>query len=214
MAILTNPNKMEFSGKLGDKVGVRGKYGHYIRSLAKKSTKPPTERQLAVRMQFTLINSFLSPLRDLIEKVYENRKNKKMSAFNLAISDNIKMSVGGEYPDLFIDYTRLQMSRGCGPKAWGARMLLEDDGMLVVSWDKTTDPCGHYRSAVPVIVLYYQESGYYKVEWTQQNLHDLQVRLRPESEKGQTIHAWLFFVSEMPRETSGTVYAGKVNYKF
>lgn len=210
MAILTNFDKIEFSGKLGDKVGVRGKYGHYMRSLGKKSTKPPTDLQLATRMRFALISSFLNPLRNLLELVYESRKNKKMSAYNLAVSDNIKIAVEGEYPGLFIDYAKLRLSRGPFPRPLDVRMLQEEDGMLLVSWRRANDSLCN----IPVVVLYYQESGYYQVKWVQSGLDDLQVRFRPENAEGQTIHAWLFFASERSRGASDTQYAGNVRYTF
>ncbi len=61
-----------FSGKVGTVIGACWKGIDYMRSLPKKSTKPPTQLQLDARYQFNLVTGFLRPISGLIKKGFQS----------------------------------------------------------------------------------------------------------------------------------------------
>ena len=100
-----------FSGKVGNVVGACIRGIDYMRSLPRKSTKPPTEAQLKQRTTFGLVVAFLRPITALINVGYQSYKGKE-TPMNAATSYHVEKAVTGVYPNLSIDYPKVVISKG------------------------------------------------------------------------------------------------------
>lgn len=135
MAVFKNGPNGSFSGKIGTVVGYQWRGINVMRALPRKSTKPRSEKQLANEMRMKLAMAFLSPITGAIRAGYEGvTAGLPMTPFNMALSYHKKNAIGGEYPDLFFDYTKAKISTGPLPPAESPTASWTDEGLLV-SWD-------------------------------------------------------------------------------
>ena len=117
MATLQNGSWL-ISGKIGDKVYVIKNGKNYVRSLPGKSSKLPTEKQLAWRSSFAMATQFLMPLSSLLNESYR-RINPKKSGLQLSIRQVLKEALQGVYPNIEIDPARVTLIRGSLPSPFG-----------------------------------------------------------------------------------------------
>ena len=134
MATFKNGANGSFSGKVGNVVGYQWRGINVMRSLPRKSKKPRSEKQLANEMRMKLAMSFLSPLSGLIRVGYQQAANGlPMTPFNIALSYHKKYAIGGEYPELYFDYSKAIISTGSVAPAEALAAAWADDG-LAISW--------------------------------------------------------------------------------
>lgn len=100
-----------FTGKIGDIVGCRWKDTYYIRSRPKKVNHPNTEKQLAQRMRFVKTQSYLQPLKEFL-RIGFSAFTATRSAYNAAMSYNMKNALIGEYPEISVVPSAILVSRG------------------------------------------------------------------------------------------------------
>ena len=100
-----------FRKKTGNLVGARWRKVDVIRSVPRKSTKPPTQAQIDQHLRFALIISFFSRISNLID-AYFGKGDSTPTQMNLAVSYRLKEAVTGVAPDFTIDYTRIRFSMG------------------------------------------------------------------------------------------------------
>jgi len=97
------------SGKLGNHVYSSWRGKPYVRSVPKKSTRPPTQVQIEQRARFGLVSRCLHPARSLITIGFSER-NPHMTELNCAMSYALKNAVAGSYPDYYIDFSKLLLT--------------------------------------------------------------------------------------------------------
>lgn len=207
MAKLLNPFSLAFSGKLGDKVGVKGRYGYYVRSVGQVKV-PPTEKQLASRMKMSLAISFMNPIKDLLQMVYLNPKKERMSACNRAVGDMVKYAIAGGYPDLYIDFSKVEVSSG---RLWGACRLtlsVAPDWTIGLSWDLSY--YGQYAAPDDkvIVLLYDPDSRLFHLENKDARRSDASLEFKPPIVPVSCMHGWLIFYSEALKTASSSLYLG------
>jgi hypothetical protein len=109
------------SGKIGELVYFVRNGKQLVRKCT-KITKPPTEAQLKVRKQLTVVVAFLKPLLGVINVGFLMAAKKERSlAYSLAVKYNRNRAVAGVYPDVVIDYARVLLTKQCGNVAGAFR---------------------------------------------------------------------------------------------
>ncbi len=208
MGKLINLNPLEFSGKVGNSVGVCGPNGHYLRSLPKKSSKMPTERQLACRARLKMVIYFLLPLKALLEEVYHNHQNKRMTVYNLAVSEMLKTAITGDYPNQKIDYPKVVISKGKLPAPYVVKAERDNSGDLLVTWENFTrnsDYC--FTPGDPVIVIYDARLKQHRIVRGVRT-PDSQSSLRVENLGSGPVHIWILFTYPEKKTATGSIYLG------
>lgn len=100
-----------FSGKVGTVIGfVRGGES-FIRGLATSYTDANTLAQQSHRSKWSMIVAFLKTLVAVIRIGFKNVTGG-MTAFNGALSYNIKNAITGLFPDFTVNYTKVRLSNG------------------------------------------------------------------------------------------------------
>ena len=112
MAILRGGLFGNLSGKIGGLVFSTRNNQTEVRELPKKYEGPVTQTSLNLRAKWKLLMEFLILFIPFIRIGYPKQPKQRMTAFNLAISENYRYIIKGEYPNLEIDYSKVTLSKG------------------------------------------------------------------------------------------------------
>lgn len=212
MAILKNGIFGGFSGKVGNMVGYEAGGKFLVKSAPKKSTLPPTEKQINHRARFKLMIGFLTIIRDFISIGFNTIK-REHTAMNMAMSYNVKNAVTGLAPDFAIDYPRLMISMGNLAIAGFPTAAYAGDNQLEFSW--VNDQSGKYCSwGDELNTMVYNEAKNEFLIWqggARRKDEICKLKL-PEDFIGDEVHCYFYFINEKGT-TSNSMYAGLVQLK-
>jgi hypothetical protein len=121
------------SGKIGNVIGASWRGIHYLRVKPASVKNPRTLPQLIQRSKFSLAIKLARLLLDFI-RIGFNAYSLGMSAFNVAVRRFILNAVTGEFPDFYIDYSKVTVSDGNLRGVDNAGIDSCQDGILKVSW--------------------------------------------------------------------------------
>jgi len=210
MATYKNGIAGTFSGKVGPVVGSNWNGIDYMRSLPRKSSRPPTERQKAQRLKMSIAISFLSPVSELVNVGFKTDTSKK-SGFNEATSHIIQEAIVGTYPDFALDYSHVLISSGNLTGAWNAEASSASAGLLTVRWTDNSGS-GTAKSTDQAIVLVYNPAGaryVYDMEGAGRGEGEHTMTL-PSDFSGDAVEVWVSFRSVNRQRISTSIYAGRV----
>lgn len=196
-----------FSGIIGNVVGYE-MYGQYIlRSRPRKSTKPPSEKQLACRARMRVINGVLNRFSEFVKFGFaETAKGQTFTAYNAAVAYQLKHAVSGNYPNYEIDYSKLRVTEGViNTDGLNPSVSLQGD-MLLFSWT------GHPASADHVMLLAYAPAlgqAVYNLCGAPRRAGQESLKL-PGGWQQQRIETYLAFRSETNSQCSNSFYLGTV----
>ena len=135
MARLKNNNiQGPLLGKVGNLVGCRWKDTYYVRTRPAKVNHPNTEAQMAQRMRFVKTQNFVKPLKEFL-RIGFGAFTADKSAYNAAMSYNIKNALSGIYPNIEVNPTMFLVSRGRLPGATRAIVKLVSNDSVKFFWN-------------------------------------------------------------------------------
>lgn len=198
------------SGKVGDRVYATVNGVTYVRSLPRKTTKPATEKQLILRAKFGLVSRFLHSIEWILNSSYK-LINRKKTGRCVAYRQILEEAIRGEYPDLEIDYAKVNLIRGNLAAPHGTCVQAEKPDRLNFRW--SIYPGMNINPTDELIVLIYCIS--LKEFWCNQNSgirrsDECCTITVPTMFAGLEICIWLAYRSEMQNAFSNSVYLGKV----
>lgn len=196
------------SGKVGSVVGATWKGVPYVRSLPRKTKDPKTTNQLKQRIRFNLTMDFLRKITPLIRVGFQTGEEIRMTAFNAAMSYNMKHAIRVGDDGLELDYPNVLIANGVLGGARGCHAEAEND-TLCVCWESA--PLPDTRHDDMAVVLAYNPSK-------QESEYDLNAGKRkngkaelplPEGWKGDEIETYLAFRSADGSRVSNSIYTGR-----
>jgi hypothetical protein len=199
-----------FSGKIGNVIGGNWKGIDYMRIKPSNVANPKTEGQLDQRSKFATVLYFLQPMKDFIKVGFKGYAIK-MTEFNSAMSFNLNNAVTGSYPDYNIDYQTALLSRGSLASALNGSASSSAAGSISFSWDDNSDESNSFATDKAMILIYnadrkeavFVTDGNTRASGSQ----DLTI---PDSYSGDTVEAFIAFVSENGKSGSNSTYLGSV----
>ena len=126
------------AGKVGNVVGATWRGIDYLRIMPANVNDPQTPAQMSQRTKFLLVLRFLQPLLDFL-KIGFRGYAKGMSAFNAAMSYNLKNAVTGEYPDHEVAFADVLVSRGTLRSVSEATASSPAAQTIAVAWDDNSE---------------------------------------------------------------------------
>jgi hypothetical protein len=198
-----------FSGKIGAVIGASWRGIDYMRGLPKISNKAPTTGQLTQRMKMSLLRGFLLEISEIIDICFQNYE--QTSPMNGALSYNIKYSVSGEYPDAYIDFPNLVLSKGDLQGSWNPAVSSTEAQSIDFSW--SNGPFSRLRDGEDqVLLIIYSQAKSSYVFLTSGGLRkDGTIRFTVEQAfSGDNVHCYLSFYSKELEMASTTEYLGEV----
>lgn len=138
-----------FRKKVGNISGSFWRGLNVIKTLPRKSNKPPTQTQVDQRNKFSLVTSFLSYLSEIIDTCYKNGSMNN-SPMNELVAYHIKEAVTGVSPNFTIDYTKLKFSNGKLTNP--SRLTVDTTAVGKIDFNWTADGAdSKYKDATDVI---------------------------------------------------------------
>lgn len=185
-----------FTGKVGNLVGCRWKDTYYIRSRPEKVNHPNTEAQLAQRMRFVKTQDFMKPLKEFLRIGFGAYTSDK-SAYNAALSYNIKNALGGNYPNIVVNPSQFLVSRGSLPGNSKTAVKLLSKNSIKFFWNTTeTSPPGKLSDKVLLVVRSLDsEDADYRLDAARRSEGGATITL-PSNFSGKEIACYLVFVKQ------------------
>jgi hypothetical protein len=199
-----------FSGKVGNIVGGTWKGIDYMRIKPANVSNPRTQGQLDQRSKFSTVLKFLQPLTDFL-KVGFKLYAIKMTQFNSAMSYNLNNAITGTYPNFTIDYTKALVSRGSLVGAAGAAAASSSAGVVEFTWSDNTGSGNAQGTDKALLVVYNSTKGYavYDTAGASRATQSQNLAV-PSDFSGDTVQAFIGFVSEDGKEVANSVHIGSV----
>lgn len=205
------------SGRIGNVVSCyrHGKY--YLRTLPEKVHHPNTEKQLAQRMRFTLIQQFLKPICKFIHLGF-GAFTEGRSAYNAAMSYNLEHAITGSYPFLSIDFAAARVSRGNLPGVAKATIQLTSLNRITVAWENLTGLKGAKDTDIAVVLIFDSFSKYVATFTNTSTRSAGQVNIvLPDNLPNIKLYAYLCFINDAvltgrikPENISDSCFCGEV----
>ena len=200
-----------FSGKVGTVVGASWKGIAYMRSLPQKVRNPRTEPQRMQRSKFALSLNFLQPMNGLLRtgwKLYAHRQ----SPINAAMSYTIDNAIMGAYPNYAIDPSKVFVSRGGLAPALNASVTASTSATVIFSWNDNSGSSAAKQTDKALLVAVNPEKSDAVFDANSARRADSTMTVTvPADWAGDTVHAYMGFVSEDGREVANSVYLGGID---
>lgn len=205
----------QLSGRIGDLVYCRARSGRtYVREAGTINPKA-TALQEVNRKKMAATSLFLSPLRELINEVWQPSQYTRRSSFGSAFSYMMLNAFapaadGDEAP--VIRYDRILLCRGLMPLPPDLAAANNAKGILV-SWTNP-DYQRNFGLAsdedLAITVLYFPGKESFLIVRDGARRCDLQQQaFIPAAYAGCTVYAWLIFTCSRGRSSSSSVYLGQ-----
>ncbi len=147
------------SGRIGNVVSCyrHGKY--YLRTLPEKVNHPNTDKQMAQRMRFTMIQQFLQPIRKFVKLGFGAYADGR-TALNAAMSYNLEHALTGSYPNIVIDPSVARVSQGNLPGVAQASMVQNGTHSISFFWENLAMEKGAKDTDIAVVLLFDPRTNY------------------------------------------------------
>jgi hypothetical protein len=197
-----------FSGKVGTVVGGTWKGIHYMRSLPTSVRNPRTEAQVMQRTKFMVTIDFLKPITPFIRVGFKNYASRQ-TAFNAAMSYNVKNAVTGVFPDYEMDYSNILVSRGSLLPAENADAVAAERS-LNFTWSDNSGVSNATETDQAMALVYNGTKGESVFSTTTGDRSSGSATLNvPENWIGDTVEVYLGFISENGSLVANSVYLGQ-----
>lgn len=209
MGKLTGGIDNDMIGKLGNHVGRRVKGENIISMKPAKSNRPPTPLQYDQRLRFGLVTNWLSWIGQFIKIGFQHYDNNGMSAMNAAVQYNLENAVTGTTPNFLMNYANVLLSRGKLAKAYNPEIVTATALQLDFSWTANTGTFVGKVTDKAVFIVYNPAKHDFVMQLGGVTRATLDYELAlPADYVGDTVHAWMAFMSVDEKEVSTSQYIG------
>jgi len=208
MAIYDQGFLGRFLGKLGPAVGATWRGKNVIKAMPKKSSKPPTQKQLVQQATFSLAVKLVSGLDPFIKYGYQNSGD--ITPANAAVKQVLRDAIIGLFPAISIDHSKVLISKGGLQMPEAGEMVIQPNGIDVkVSWEEPLDAVR--ATDIAMIVFHDTVNGYFKYSGAQVFRSALTTNFRTTTLfEGHEVVAWIFFRSADGKLVSNSEFLGKI----
>jgi hypothetical protein len=199
----------DFSGKVGTVVGGNWNGVPYMRSLpVRKKNRSITDAQQNQQVKFALGIRFIKSLSPLLAVSYQSTSGKTNK--NVALSQLMAQAVGGVYPNVFIDFSKVVVAKGSLKKADNPNVATPGTGLLRFNWADNTG-LGNGTALDKAILVAYcpeKEDCIFTVDGgnRSQGMGILDVSFFA----GKEVHTWISFRSPDGKLAADSTYIGSV----
>lgn len=206
MGTYSNSNFGRIKGKVGEGVGSKWRGVKVLRSLPTKSSKPATVAQLAVHARFALAAAQLSPIKDVLNLGFNDKKLNKTTGYNAAVKTFLAQSITGDYPNYAVDFPSLTFSKG---SLSAVEITMSAESQLFFSWPEDLNDYTAFASDKITFIIYNETKNTYKVR-NNYFRSDIEASMHYPGKPGDKLHFWAFCVKNDGRTVSPSQYIGMV----
>lgn len=184
-----------FKGRVGNIVGSKWKGQSIMRARPDGVSNPRTDLQQNTRMRFALMGHFLSTQRELVRIGFRTVVSTT-TTHNEAMRYNLAHAIGGEFPELFIDFSKVKLSFGDLSVLESLEISAASSKSLSLNW---VNNAGNGKSGADdllILGVYDAESGegFTQLGAFTRKQETALVQL-PDNWIGRTVEVFVFMVS-------------------
>lgn len=207
MGTYSKSNFGEISGKVGEGVGSKWRGTKYLRSLPTKSKKPASELQLATYAKFALSATQLSPIKEVLNIGFGDKKLMGITGYNAAVRNFIANSILGDYPNFTVDYENMKLSKGSLTPLM--RLSIEFSTELLIGWSFKPNTLNSFADDNVLVLVFNQTTKVYTVDDSSTRA-DEGISIDIGADYGDVVHAWAFCINRDKKTVSSSQYAGTI----
>ncbi|MAN60110.1 MAG: hypothetical protein CMC08_09780 [Flavobacteriaceae bacterium] len=210
MAIYNDGILGGFSGKIGPVVGSRWRGKNVLRSLPRKSTVPPSNKQVAQRDRFAFAVHFLSPLSWLLTQTFTFFMGAS-GPYRAALSYHLKHAVVATPNGFEWKFSSVLISTGQLRGLQAPRLLVAAEPGLLLQWEDNSHQALAHPTDVLTVVLYVsqQHEFYYFEDAALRADGEAQLPI-PEFLWNKPLVVWAFFRTAL--EATGEAHIATSDY--
>ncbi|WP_158800194.1 DUF6266 family protein [Pedobacter sp. L105] len=209
----------EFTGKTGQLVTCRWKRKKIGRDAPAKTRNEASIALKNQRAKIGLISKCLHQFHSAIKVGYPDKSGDK-SAMNRAVKYNLQHAVTGTFPDLVIDYTKIQLSSGWLDQIYRPTISVVPRGIIQVNWLNSVNiKAGSEENDNVFLTLCNEQindegsrTTYVVVFPTAGTRSAGTVQLKIGLKTKGTFHAWIFLTSVDGKRASNSRYLGSFTF--
>ena len=201
----------KIAGAVGEGVGSSWRGIKVIRSLPTKSGKPATALQLAVYARLALSAAYLSPIKDILNIGFGDKKLKKITGYNAAVRAFLDEAITGNYPDHGVDLSKIRMSKGALETAEVSMRPLENN--IVLSWPVDITNVRSFVDDKMIFVIFNENKNTYKLN-NSFTRNDGEISIPFPGKPNDLLHIWSFCAKRDEKMVSNSVYLGTIIVPF
>ncbi len=208
MARITKGILGGFSGKVGTVVGANWRGQDIIRSIPKPSSKQPTEKQLLQQTKFSMVISFLQPLKNIQTKYFGSGSGSK-SRVNMAVSYTISeaLQMNGDVPELV--YNKVLITKGDLSGFQNVAAAPQTGNIITLSWEDNSAQGNADTIDKANAVCYCEELGTFEIFESVAERGALTADVTmPASYTGKEVQVWVFFRNAKETLACNSAYLG------
>ncbi len=207
MGRLINGPNGPFIGKAGSFIGYVVNGVGYIKGNYKPRTKEPTEKEALNRQKFAEAQHFLRPLGACVKAgcIGYNQRFQGFAAAKSYLMKNALKVIDGA---IIIDPSLVKISYGNLPLPKSIECTFHEPQTFHFTWDPSGS--GEYDQVMVVVYDVKRKREYGYVYGSYRKTGEQLVKV--ENPEGQTLHAYIAFISADRSRQSDSVYLGKFEF--
>ncbi len=201
----------KFIGKTGNVSGYVRNGQNILRTSSNNTVSKVTPKRMAQREKIKVCTAFTKPFAGtgFFNKAFPAYGDSG-SGYNRATSILMNLAVAGNYPDTYIAYHKVLISRGPLPAAENAAATADVAGNIFFSWTDNSG-AGTAKTDDKVILLaYFEEAKQIIYSLDAAERADCQAMLITKGMQGYAAETWTGFLSNDEKDAANSVYTGKI----
>ena len=132
------------------------------------------------------------------------------TGYNRATSAIMNLAITGTYPDTFVSYPRVLISKGPLPSAENAEVAVDTEGNMLFAWTDNTGIGTAKANDKVILVAYFLKGRHviFKIGSATRSVGE--AVLETKALKGRTAETWIGFLSNDEKNASDSVYCGRI----
>jgi len=197
-----------FSGKVGTVVGASWRGIDTLRGIPKARTTEPSPAELAQQVKFSLVSSFMNPMRELLETGFKDFAKKKTGT-NAAEGYALKNVVMGVDPDFYLLCEYVRVCCGDLPNVEEAIAGPAKTDQVLFNW---TNNAGRGKAndndkAILVVLCHACDSCVFTLAGAPRSAGTDTLHVHGFS--GHEVQTWLSFISKDKKDMAPSIFTGQ-----
>jgi len=201
------------SGKIGNVIGGTWKGIDYLRIMPSSVANPKTPAQIDQRSKFVTVLKFLQSVTPFLRIGYKTQAIK-MTQFNSAMSETLKNSVTGSYPNYVIDYGNVLLSKGTLPNVQNPSAISSTPGNnIAFTWTDNSGMGDASANDKALVVVYCPDlnDATYITEGGSPRSAGSHTIAVPSSYSGKDVEVYISMISEDGSKVSNSMHVATIS---
>jgi len=198
-----------FQGRIGNVVGASWKGIDYMKSRNRKSSKPPTRKQIEQQAKFTLLIGFVSSIGKLLMLGFKDTAIK-MTGINSAFAYNYDNALTGVYPFYALDYGKVLISKGQLHNVDNPSAAAAGNGQVRFSWTDNSGIAMANATDKCMVVVYCPELKRSVYITGGADRRASAESIDATAFTGKTVETWVGFSAADDSEIATSIYTGQL----